>query len=154
MGMGHDALVLSAVGVRVTALEMCAPILLYSNQGIWHYRSDLAQNITMRRADYRTALASYPDRSFDAVYLDPMFDQSAQELKGFTWSMMRHIGLADVRYTHEDIEHAHRVARSSVVLKLSPTEPRPWIPNLPECKLTGSRRVKFAKWTVNSMGLA
>jgi hypothetical protein len=153
MGMGHDAMVLSAVGIRVTALEMCAPLLLYSNQGMWCYRPDLAQNISVRRTDYRTALAGYPDNSFDAVYLDPMFDQSAQELKGFTWSMMRHIGLANVRYTHADIEHAYRVARSSVVLKLSPTEPRPQLPSLPDCQLGGSRRVKFAKWRVNSLGL-
>lgn len=153
MGMGHDALVLSARGLAVTALELCAPIALFTNLGMIHYRPDLARRIHIRRTDFREALAAYPDKSFDAVYLDPMFAKSAASLRGFTWSMMRHIGLADMRYTPEDIRHACRIARCTVLLKLSPMEPPPDISDIPEVGLVGSRKVKFAKWTLNEAGL-
>ncbi len=149
MGMGHDALVMSAAGCSITALETCAPILFFTNQGISHYRYELAQRIHMRRVDYREALAAYPDNHFDSVYLDPMFAKTTKSLRGFTWSMMRHIGLADARYTFSDIRHAYRVARSTVLLKLSPMEPLPEIPDLPQPQLVGSRKVKFAKWHIN-----
>lgn len=149
MGMGHDALVLSAAGFQITALEKCGPILFFTNQGIAHYRHELSQRIHMRRVDFQHALAAYPDNQFEAVYLDPMFAKTKKSLRAFTWSMMRNIGLADARYTASDIRHAYRVARSTVLLKLSPMEPPPHIPELPPAQLVGSRQVKFAKWLVN-----
>ena len=100
----------------------------------------------MRCTNFKDALRIAHSNQYDAVYLDPMFDKNAQSLKGFTWSVMRHLGLQGERFSDADIRNAFRVARSSVVLKLSPFEKPPIIEGLPAPRLEGSRRVKFARW--------
>ncbi|MGB0648175.1 MAG: class I SAM-dependent methyltransferase [Bradymonadia bacterium] len=148
MGLGHDTMVMSNAGLQVTALEQCAPLTVFTNQGIHEYRPSLMKRIQMRCTDFKHALMIAQTDQYDAVYLDPMFDKNAHTLKGFAWSMMRKLGLSGERFSHADIRHAYRVARTTVVLKLSPLEKPPMIEGLPPPSLEGSRRVKFARWKV------
>ena len=147
LGMGHDAMVLSNAGYQVTGIEQCAPLLFFTNQGLLRYRPDLAGRITYRCGRFERCLTHYADGSFHSVYLDPMFEKTSKRLDGFTWSMMRTLGLSDTRYSQADIREAFRIASHAVVLKLSPFEPPPEIAGLPKATLCGSRRVKFAKWS-------
>ena len=146
--MGHDTLVMSNAGLQVTAVEQCAPLIVFTNQGIHRYRPSLLKRIQMRCANFKQVLRNACNEQYDAVYMDPMFDNNAQNLKGFTWSMMRQLGLSGERYSPDDIRNAFRVARSKVVLYLSPLERPPLIEGLPPPTLEGSRRVKFARWRV------
>ena len=147
LGMGHDSLVLSAGGYFVTGIEQCAPLLYFTNQGIHSYRPDLARRITLRRDRFESFLQSTSSDSYHSVYLDPMFERTTKRLDGFTWSMMRTLGLSKSRYTHDDIRAAFRIATHHVVLKLSPFEPPPIVDHLPKAQLCGSRRVKYARWS-------
>ena len=151
LGMGHDALVLSNAGYRVTGIEQCAPLLFFTNQGLLKYRPDLARTMTFRCGRFESFLATSPPNAFHTIYLDPMFEKTSKRLDGFTWSMMRTLGLSDSRYTHDDIRNAFRIAEQQVVLKLSPFERPPLVDGLPTPLLCGSRRVKFAKWSRSSI---
>ena len=145
-GMGHDSLVLAHFGHRVAAFEISAPLLTFSAFGLNAYRPELGKFISVSCCDYRKRLRKESSNSVDAVYLDPMFAASKKRLDGFTWSVMRDLGLQKSRWSPNDIREAYRVASRTVLLKLSPFEHPPLIDGLPKPSLEGSHRVKFAKW--------
>ena len=147
LGMGHDSLVLTKAGYRVTGIEQCAPLLYFTNQGIHKYQAALARRITFRFGRFERFLTDSEPRLFHTVYLDPMFEKTSKRLDGFTWSMMRTLGLSDSRYTHSDLRAAFKVCTHHVILKLSPFEAPPVVEGLPAPILCGSRRVKYAKWS-------
>lgn len=147
LGMGHDSLVLSAAGFHVTAIEQCAPLLFFTNQGMVRYREDLARRTTFIHGKFENHLRELPENSFHSVYLDPMFQKTEKRLDGYTWAVMRTLGLSESRYTLADLVEAYRVTSHHLILKLSPFEPPPTVEGLPVAQLCGSRRVKYARWT-------
>jgi predicted methyltransferase len=123
LGLASDSIVASLVvgeAGNVTGTEGNRYIAYLVKNGLQHWDSGLEKmNKAMRRIqvihnDYRTFLASLPDRSFDVVYFDPMFEESILESDGIKG--IKPFAL----YTELDeevIAEAKRVARKRVVLK-------------------------------------
>ncbi len=145
LGLGHDALVLATAGARVLALETFAPMLAFTLTGLAAH-SLAGRRVHARRVDHAAWLAAAPDRSFDHVYLDPMFppDQGGPST---TWSMLRTFAVGP-RLTDAVLRDALRVARRTVVLKLAPDEPAPDLPGAPPLTVEGSNRVHYGVWRV------
>lgn len=123
LGIGADSIVASVVtggsGI-VIGTEGNRYIAYLVQQGLQQWDSSIAQmNEAMRRiqvvhADYRSFLSSLPDRSFDVVYFDPMFEQSIVESDGIQG--IKSFALY-TELTEDVIREAKRVARKRVVLK-------------------------------------
>jgi predicted methyltransferase len=123
LGLASDSIVASLVvgeAGNVTGTEGNRYIAYLVKNGLQHWDSGLEKmNKAMRRIqvihnDYRTFLASLPDRSFDVVYFDPMFEESILESDGIKG--IKPFAL----YTELDeevIAEAKRVARKRIVLK-------------------------------------
>ncbi|UFJ42234.1 class I SAM-dependent methyltransferase [Brevibacillus humidisoli] len=123
MGLGADALVF-AHGVtasgRVVGVEARMEVALIVKDGLRHYR---AEEEALRQAMDRVEvvcshhlpfLQKQPDRSFDVVYFDPMFQQEVSASSGIQpLRLYAEAGLPD----EVTICEALRVARRRVVLK-------------------------------------
>jgi 16S rRNA G966 N2-methylase RsmD len=123
LGLASDSIVASTVvgeSGKVTGIEGNRYIAYLVKNGLQHWDSGLEKmNKAMRRIqvmhnDYRTFLASLPDRSFDVVYFDPMFEESILESDGIKG--IKPFALY-TELTEEVIAEAKRVARKRVVLK-------------------------------------
>jgi 16S rRNA (guanine1516-N2)-methyltransferase len=122
-GLGSDAIVYSyAVGGngKVTALENQPIPFLMLHQGLGVYHSDIpGMNEAMRRiqvlqADHLEFLQMQEDRTYEVVYLDPMFRKPIHESSSI--SAIRE--LADPRpVTEKVIQEARRVANRAVIMK-------------------------------------
>lgn len=123
LGLGADSIVASfAVGEngKVVALEENQYMALLVANGLKNWK-DADESIisAMRRieviqADHYQYLKTLPNKSFDTVYFDPMFEetiQSSNGIKGLTHFAVHH------DLTAEIINEAKRVARKRVVLK-------------------------------------
>ncbi|MFD9628449.1 class I SAM-dependent methyltransferase [Peribacillus muralis] len=123
LGLGSDAIVASfAVGEqgRIVALEGNPYLALLVEHGLKMW-SDAEEKLieAMRRievihADHYEMLKSMPDKHFDVVYFDPMFEETIAEshgIKGLT-----HFAQGKA-LSMELMEQAKRVARKRVVLK-------------------------------------
>lgn len=123
LGLGADAIVFAhAAGTsgRVVGVESQPLIALLVEDGLRHWLSDSpALNAAMRRIevvrqDHLTYLRQLPRKSFDVVYLDPMFAETVDASKGIEGIRE----YANVRSLQtEVIEEALQVARRRVVLK-------------------------------------
>jgi 16S rRNA G966 N2-methylase RsmD len=123
LGLASDSIVASTVvgeSGKVTGIEGNRYIAYLVKHGLQHWDSGLEKmNEAMRRIqviqnDYRTFLASLPDRSFDVVYFDPMFEEAILESDGIKG--IKPFALY-TELTEEVIAEAKRVARKRVVLK-------------------------------------
>ena len=125
LGMGADAIVESfAAGTagEVVALEKNPVVAALIEHGLQTSEGEHPTTVAaMRRvrvvcADYLDFLRAQPDKSFDAVYFDPMFRHPFTESAGIHPLRL----LADPRpVSPEAIREARRVARRRVVLKES-----------------------------------
>ncbi|MDI3279956.1 MAG: class I SAM-dependent methyltransferase [Bacillota bacterium] len=123
LGLAADAIVASyAVGEEgmVVGVESSLPLVALVEQGLRTYQSgrrwvdEAMRRIRVVHADHREYLATCPDRSFDAVYFDPLF----------RWPVERSSALEPFRplanpapLSPEAVAEARRVARRRVVLK-------------------------------------
>ncbi|MBA2875891.1 class I SAM-dependent methyltransferase [Thermaerobacillus caldiproteolyticus] len=123
LGLAADSIVASVVvgeSGNVTGVEGNRYIAYLVEQGLHQWDSGIAQmNEAMKRirvvhADYRSFLSSLPDRSFDVVYFDPMFEHPIIESDGIQGIKSFAIY---TELTEEVIREAKRVARQRVVLK-------------------------------------
>lgn len=124
LGLGADAIVESyAVGEggQVTALEKSPLIALVISYGLAHYKGESHDDIlsALRRIkvindDYRSYLKELPDKSFDAVYFDPMFRCPME--KSAPLSPLRQLAEGSP-LEEESVREACRVARRRVVMK-------------------------------------
>lgn len=123
LGVGSDAIVASFVAGpqgQVVGLESVRELAVLTRWGMARYQGpNAAVEEAMRRirvvhGDHALFLAQAEEKSFDVVYLDPMFrDPVAQSSAMAPWRL-----LADPRpVTPEVIAEARRVARHRVVLK-------------------------------------
>jgi 16S rRNA G966 N2-methylase RsmD len=123
LGLASDSIVASTVvgetGI-VTGIEGNRYIAYLVKKGLQHWDSGLKEmNEAMRRInvvydDYRSFLSSLPDRSFDVVYFDPMFEETILESDGIK-GIKQFALYTDL--SEEIIAEAKRVARKRVVLK-------------------------------------
>jgi hypothetical protein len=144
LGMGHDTLVLAQAQAYVLGLDTAAPLLFFTLDGIRRFAPALSRRVAVRRAEHGRWLREAPSRSVDHVYLDPMFPQDIGS-EAHTWSILRAFATR-LRPTASILRDAYRVARRTVVMKLAPSEPPPWVPGLPEPRVEGSKRVHFGVW--------
>ena len=123
LGLASDSIVASTVvGPTgcVVGVEGNRYIAYIVKNGLTEWDSGLIEmneamrRITVSHQDYRSFLTSLPDKSFDVVYFDPMFEESILESDGIKG--VKRFAL----YTELD-EHifaeAKRVARKRIVLK-------------------------------------
>lgn len=103
---------------RVLALEQSLPVYLVMAHGLQNTRiprfRELAQGIELVNADFRNILPQLPQRSFDVVYFDPMFDVPVMEASSLL--PLRPLAV-DQPLTQKDIALAAAVARKRVVVK-------------------------------------
>ncbi|MGD8191130.1 class I SAM-dependent methyltransferase [Brevibacillus ginsengisoli] len=122
LGLGADAIVFAyAVGPtgQVVGLESERIIALLVADGLTHWESAESLQQAMGRiqvvaSDHLDYLSALPDRSFDVVYFDPMFEHAVGESTGISGlrEFANHAPLLE-----QAIQQALRVARKRVVLK-------------------------------------
>ena len=123
LGLATDAIVTSFVlgnSGRITGLESSKIIAFITAYGLKHFTAKTAEltmalrRITAVHADYNEYLAQARDRSFDIVYLDPMFRHPIKKSSNFqplrTITDNRPISLGT-------LQQACRIARKKVVIK-------------------------------------
>lgn len=124
LGLASDACVASYVvgkSGKVVGLEAIKPIAFVIEQGLACYKAnddeleDVYNNIEVIQVEALKYLVSQPDKSFDIVYFDPMFDNA---VKGS--SNMKPLRFISYKKTLDlyTIKQALRVARRRVVIKL------------------------------------
>ncbi len=122
LGLGSDAIVFSyAVGPtgRIVGIESEKTVACIVADGLAHWQGSAPLQEAMRRievvmGDHLEILKELPDRSFDVIYFDPMFETTVEESSGI--SGLR--GFANYSpLISEGVNQALRVARRRVVLK-------------------------------------
>lgn len=120
LGLGADALVMQFAGAHVTGLEANAAIAFVVREGMQHYDYQDApllacmRDIKVVASEALAYLRTQPNKCFDVVYLDPMFDGLIAESTNF--SALREAG-EHTALTQDWVDEAKRVARKRVVLK-------------------------------------
>lgn len=118
LGLAQDALVAAAaVGVRgrVVGCEQSFAIHALVAAGLARLAVDpRACRIEPHYGDARALLPKLPDRAFDVVLFDPLFDRPTRAQPGF--ALLRRYGVA-TPLDKATIEQARRVARRCVVVK-------------------------------------
>lgn len=123
LGLGSDAITAScATGAngKVTGIEKNPVTALLVREGLSTWETGVREadeamkRISVISGDSIEQLKKLPDRSYDIVYFDPMFEETIQE----SASMMPLRHAAEHHFSHETaVKEAMRVARKRVVLK-------------------------------------
>jgi 16S rRNA (guanine1516-N2)-methyltransferase len=118
LGLAADAQVAARCVGRpgsVTALEKSPAVFLLVSHGLRGLpRHPLACDIRVVHVDAHAYLRSAPDRSFDFVLFDPMFERARKSSVAFE-TLRRHADYSPL--TRETVAEARRVARKAVILK-------------------------------------
>jgi 16S rRNA (guanine1516-N2)-methyltransferase len=118
LGLAADAQVAARCVGRsgaVTALEKSPSLYLLVRHGLMGLpRHPLASDLEVIHADAHAYLRSAPDRSFDFVLFDPMFERKRKSSHAFE-ALRRHADYSPL--TRETVAEAQRVARKAVILK-------------------------------------
>lgn len=148
LGMGHDALVMANAGALVFGLELNPAQLVYTAMGMHEYSPSLSRRIHVRCTNMNDWLPEVPSKQVDHVYIDPMFPKSNYRKHNITWALLRQVHGGDGAPGPSLVDHALRVARTSVVLKLPPYALPPEYPGVPKPVVVGSKRVQYARWAL------
>jgi 16S rRNA (guanine1516-N2)-methyltransferase len=118
LGLGQDALVAARAvgpGGRVVGIEKSLALYAVVSEGLRGLeRGAHACAVEAVHADARDHLARLPDRSFDVVFFDPMFERPRKAQPAFA-VLRRYAEHAPL--TPELLAEARRVARRWVVIK-------------------------------------
>jgi len=117
LGLAADALVAArAVGPtgRVVGLEKSLAIFALVSSGVRSFEAPRSSSIDVRHEDAAHFLACQPDKVFDLVLFDPMFDRPRKCSPAFEM-LRRHAEHAPL--SQSVLEQAQRVARRSVLVK-------------------------------------
>lgn len=123
LGLGADAIVFShATGAngRVVGVESERLVAILVEDGLRHWTSDATllceamRRIEVRNANHLDVLKELPDRAFDVVYFDPMFEVTVQSSTGIAG--VRELANPDPLH-EEAVREAIRVASKRVVIK-------------------------------------
>jgi hypothetical protein len=122
-GLGSDSIVASyVVGDKgiVTGLERQTFVAYIVQDGLRNWKSEIdgmssaMKLIELKNKDNLSFLKSLPDRSYDCIYFDPMFEKTVDRSDGIdplkSWAHHEELLL-------ESLEEAKRVAKHRVVLK-------------------------------------
>lgn len=145
LGLARDALVFAAAGAQVTGLEGQPLVAAFCEAGlavIEGAAGEVAHRVKVVHARYPEFLAHAAAKSFDVVYLDPMFTDEVQMPPEYELFRM----LADATpLVREAVEQARRVARRAVILKDGPRGNAVKSLGLPLRELTFGTRVRYAR---------
>lgn len=153
-GLGADAIVAAhAVGPtgRVLALEASRVLAAMVSDATRHYQHrDPALVRAMRavrvtHADHVSFLRSQPDRSWDVVYFDPMFETTVKATRSL--DLVRRLAARE-RPDRATIAEAGRVARRCVVAK--DRAPGGWLDTVGLSVVSSSQRVWYGRLDVSS----
>lgn len=123
LGLASDALTMSyAVGSsgKCTGVEKSRSIYILAKEGLAHYEElypklrDTISRIEIHNGDNLDFLQTCPDKSYDAVYFDFMFESPNAKSHGI--QVIREHAVGDIM-NERHIDEAVRVARRSVVVK-------------------------------------
>lgn len=116
VGLGTDAFVLASLGYEVTALEKDHALYEVLYEALMRAKenadtSEAAARIQLINQDFREYIKT--SKSFDAIYLDPMFPEKSKSSlpKKEMQILQAHLGIE----THESAEELLRVALESKV---------------------------------------
>jgi 16S rRNA (guanine1516-N2)-methyltransferase len=139
LGFGHDALVLRAAGAEVIGVER-SPLLALLTY-LAHAERPVGPPLHLRLGRVEDVLSALPDGAVEHVYFDPRFPDAAGR-RSCTWAPMRALCPAE-SFDDDGLRRARRVARRSVVVKVSPADhPLPLDGVMPT--IVRSARVRFA----------
>ncbi|MCA1030393.1 class I SAM-dependent methyltransferase [Bacillus timonensis] len=123
VGLGSDSILASYIvgeNGKVIGLEANKFISYIVKKGLETWTTNLeVMNKSMRRikiehSTYEEFLIQSPDKSYDVIYFDPMFEEDIEESNGINpLKAQAHYS----RWSDEIIWHAKRVARERIVLK-------------------------------------
>lgn len=153
-GFGADSIVLSfglPQGSTVTALEASPLMAAVTGWGFTHFVHEAPdvtaalRRITLHQTNYRDFLQHLPNKAYDVIYFDPMFDKPI--LESCQFQPVRDI-LDDEPLTDDDIQLALQKARQKVIVKgryFKRLQER-----FPNITIYGGKysRVHFAVWEV------
>jgi hypothetical protein len=143
LGQARDALVFGTAGASVTGVESMPLLAALAEEGLGRVEGPCAEGarrIAVQRGKLEEVLAGLPDRSYDYVYLDPMFTEEVQQ--GVDYELFR--ALADpTPLTKAVAEQALRVSRRALVLKDGPRARVIKGLGLPLSQLTFGQRMRF-----------
>jgi hypothetical protein len=118
LGLAQDALVAAEVTrapvLGFEASSILSAFVVAALRRLPAAASEAAARVEVRCADHRAALRELPSRSFDVVFLDPMF-RAAQEANPLFDLLRRHGEHAPLE--PETLGEARRVARRGVLVK-------------------------------------
>ncbi|WP_172369111.1 class I SAM-dependent methyltransferase [Sporosarcina jiandibaonis] len=123
LGLASDSIIASHItkdAGKVLGVEGDSDIAFITSEGLRTYASESEQLTTaMKRIhvisqDAITFLRNQPDRSWDVVYIDPMFSTPINESSNFT--PLRQVGWQS-SLTEEWMDQAKRVCKRRVVVK-------------------------------------
>lgn len=157
-GFGADSVVASFAlppGSSVAALEISPVMAAVTGWGFAHFQHDQAdvtaalRRIVLHRADFRRYLRALPDKAYDVIYMDPMFDKPV--LSSCQFRPVRDMLDADP-LTLEDIQLALRKAGKKVVIKGRYFHQMQ--EKFPQVKIYGGKysRIHYAVWEVSARG--
>lgn len=115
LGFGQDALVAARlVGEkgRVVGIEKSLPLYVLTREGLLAHGAP----VEVQHADSAELLKTLPDRSFDVVLFDPMFEKPRKSQPQFE-ALRFHADYAEL--TREMLDAARRIARRAVLVKAS-----------------------------------
>ena len=118
LGLGGDSLVAAhATGARVVGIEksaLLAAFTLCALRRLPRHGAAPGRLVEVVQGDHRAVLSRLPDRSFDIVLLDPMFDKAGAA--GPLFDLVRQ-NADHAPIERETLAQAQRVARRGVLIK-------------------------------------
>jgi len=122
LGLGSEALLMGAFLEEgyIEGIEFSKHIYTIVKYGIEDYVDESPwinkskEKIRLVNSDYKEYLCRLPDKSFDIVYCDPMFEHPVLESSGF--NPLRPFASYDF-IEKKDLEEMKRVAKKTVLLK-------------------------------------
>ncbi len=121
LGLGTDSLVMAYVAGKVVALEASKAIAFVIGQGMKEYQTQDSSfrqalgNIEIINIDAQTYLQTLPEKSFDVIYFDPMFEKTITTSSNI--KPLAHLACKQP-LNKETINLAIKVARKKVVVKV------------------------------------
>ena len=140
-GLAGDAMLIAALGHRVTALERAPLVYELAHDGLERARiAGVAELPELVLADAAEWLSSQPELLFDVIYLDPMFEASGkQALPRKQMQLLRQVG-SDLAGIEALFNYARQRVRLRVVVKRPPKGD--WLIEPPAYSIKG-QRVRF-----------
>lgn len=143
LGLGTEAILMAAFlnSGKVVGIEGSTPIFVVVRDGLENHKAkENWINIAMKKiqiihADFKQFLRSCPERSYDIIYCDPMFENPVFESSSM--NPLRPFAIYDT-INIDDIDQMLRITKKKVVLKAHAKDSL--FKRIPVDKIFGSRR--------------